>query len=52
MGRRAARRRCRPGARSWAEELLAVAAAREEGEPLQVAVQFVQAVGRVADELC
>jgi len=31
--------------------LLAVAAAEQEDEPLQVTVQFVQAVGGVADEL-
>jgi hypothetical protein len=41
-----------PGAWSWTEELLAVAAAEQEGEPLQVAAQFAQAVGGVADELC
>ena len=40
------------GSRSWAEELLAVAAAEQEDEPLQVTVQFVQAVGGVANELC
>ena len=36
MGRRVARRRCR----------------RAEDEPLQVTVQFVQAVAGVANELC
>lgn len=39
------------GSRSWAEELLAVAAAEQKDEPLQVTVQFVQAVGEVASEL-
>src|SRR5215472_5423648 len=39
------------GSWSWAEELLAVAAAEQEDEPLQVATQFAQAVGGVADEL-
>jgi hypothetical protein len=33
-------------------ELLAVAAAEQEDEPLQVTAQFVQAVGGVANELC
>jgi hypothetical protein len=39
------------GSRSWAEELPAVAAAEQKDEPLQVTVQFVQAVGGVASEL-
>jgi hypothetical protein len=34
------------------EELLAVAAAEQEGEPFQVAAQLGQSVGGVADELC
>src|SRR5262249_21344616 len=38
--------------RREAEQGLAVAAAEQEDEPLQVAAQFVQAVGGVADELC
>jgi hypothetical protein len=37
--------------RSWAEELLAVAAAEQEDEALQVVGQLGQAVGGVADEL-
>ena len=37
--------------RSWAEELLAVAAAEQEDEPVQVAAQFARAVGGVAGEL-
>jgi hypothetical protein len=39
---------CRVGA----VQGLAVAAAEQEGEPLQVAAQLGQAVGGVADELC
>src|SRR5215469_2109318 len=37
---------------SWAEEGFALAAADQEGEPLQVAARFAQAVGGVAGELC
>ena len=33
----------------WLEEVLAVVAAEEEGEAVQVAAQSVQAVGGVAD---
>ena len=38
--------------RVGAEQGLAVAAAEQEDEPLQVAAQLGQAVGGVADELC
>jgi hypothetical protein len=38
--------------RVGAEQGLAVAAAEQEDEPLQVASQLGQAVGGVADELC
>ena len=36
---------------SWAKERLAVAAAKQEDEPLQVLAQLREAVGGVADEL-
>src|SRR5206468_2644320 len=38
--------------RAGAEQGLAVAAAEQEDEPLQVAAQLGQAAGGVADELC
>jgi hypothetical protein len=38
--------------RAGAEQGLAVAAAEQEDEPLQVITQLGQAVGGVADELC
>ena len=38
--------------RAKVKEGLAVAAAEQEDEPLQVAAQLGQAVGGVADELC
>jgi hypothetical protein len=43
----------RAGTSAWslAEQFLAVAAAEQEGEPLQVAAQLVQAAGRMADEV-
>jgi len=35
------------GSRSWAEQVLAVAAAEQEGEPLQVAAQLADVIGLV-----
>jgi len=39
------------GSQRWAKERLAVAAAEQEGEPLQVVAQLSEAVGGVADEV-
>jgi hypothetical protein len=50
--RKARRRRGWPaGPWSWAEELLAAAAAEQEDEPVQVLAKLGQAVGGVAGEL-
>src|SRR5712691_10784134 len=53
VGARKVRRSLRlaRGSRSWAEELLAVAAAEQEDEPLQVLAQLRNPVGAVAGEL-